>query len=678
VIVMSWLPSFISPLAGAIAAGLSISALLVLYFLKLRRREMPVSSTILWRKAVQDLQVNAPFQKLRKNLLLLLQLLVLLALCLALSRPVINAKQGAGKLTVILIDRSASMAAKDVDGAKRTRLEEAKRLALEVVDSMSREDNACVIAFDDAAVTLCPLSPDTAKLRLAINSVEQTDRRSKLKLAYQLADAQSAFIPEQNRANVRPRVFLFSDGRAADAESLTLHGDLKFEPIGSTQTGNIAIVAFSAKRNYENPTEVQIFARLANFGSEPVDADVNLSVATDFTSGPPTFQLNRTERVKLVPERWTDKERDDATKKGVIHADSVAFKLALATAGVIRVEQMNKEGDALSADDMAQVVVPPPKSLSVLLVTDNNPFLERFKTTMQLKDFDVLNPIGYEDAKPAKYDVVIYDRYDPKFLPQTGNFLYFRAVPPAGRIKRAMQGIKPLYNADSSILDWKRDHPILRDINLGKLGMIGPSMKLDLPPVGVERLIEGSRGPLAVIAREGRSTHLVVAFDVLESVWPLRMSFPVFFYQALQYLALGSEMDVRESFAPGATPSIPLGDLRRVAGDRQQLRINGPMGSKDVKIPDAGDFVLPALDRVGLYTFPDLPEPIPGHDKLAVNLLDANESNLVPLVGAAPGNVGEVQVSTGKSRVELWWWLSALAVPLLLIEWFVYTRRVHL
>src|SRR3954454_15023716 len=218
---MSWLPSFVTPLAGLIAAVLSIAALLVLYFLKLRRREMMVSSTILWRKAVQDLQVNAPFQRLRRNLLLLLQLLLLIALCLALMRPVANFKRGAGKLTVILIDRSGSMAAKDVKDRKGTRLDEAKRLALEVVDSMKRDDNACVISFDETAETLCPLAPDTAKLRLAITSIEQTDRKSRLKLAYQLAEAQSAFIPEQNRENVRPDVFLFSDGRALDADTLS-------------------------------------------------------------------------------------------------------------------------------------------------------------------------------------------------------------------------------------------------------------------------------------------------------------------------------------------------------------------------------------------------------------------------------------------------------------------------
>src|SRR3954468_2693370 len=106
---MSWFPNFLNWKFGIAAAAIAIPALLVLYFLKLRRREMPVSSTLLWKKAVQDLQVNAPFQRLRRNLLLFLQLLLLLLLLLAFSRPVTNYTPGAGSTSVILIDRSASM-----------------------------------------------------------------------------------------------------------------------------------------------------------------------------------------------------------------------------------------------------------------------------------------------------------------------------------------------------------------------------------------------------------------------------------------------------------------------------------------------------------------------------------------------------------------------------------------
>src|SRR5205814_7209228 len=135
---MSWWPTFLNPLAAALAAATVLPALLILYFLKLRRREMSVSSTLLWKKAVQDLQVNAPFQRLRRNLLLFLQLLLLLLLLLALSRPVTNYKPGAGTTTVILIDRSASMGASDPDLKGKTRLDEAKRRAKELVETLGR------------------------------------------------------------------------------------------------------------------------------------------------------------------------------------------------------------------------------------------------------------------------------------------------------------------------------------------------------------------------------------------------------------------------------------------------------------------------------------------------------------------------------------------------------------
>jgi hypothetical protein len=96
-----------------------------------------------------------------------------------------------------------------------------------------------------------------------------------------------------------------------------------------------------------------------------------------------------------------------------------------------------------------------------------------------------------------------------------------------------------------------------------------------------------------------------------------------------------------------------------------------------VPIPPTGDFALPALDKVGVYTT----EPaIPEYERLVVNLLDPNESNLLPITDKAPGGVGTAVASTGsRSRWDLWWWIVACAaLPLLLVEWYVYTRRVHL
>ncbi|MEZ0264733.1 MAG: VWA domain-containing protein, partial [Phycisphaerae bacterium] len=644
---MNWFPTFLSGWTAIIAAAIAVPALLVLYFLKLRRREMVVSSTILWRKAVQDLQVNSPFQKLRKNLLLLLQMLLLLILCLALSRPVVNASQKPGKLTVILIDRSASMAAKDAgEDGKIARLAEAKRLAKDLVASMGRDDHACVIAFDEGAETLAPLTSDQARLRGAIDSIQQTDRPSRLKLAYQLAEAQSSFIEAQNRAIVKPDVFLYSDGRAVDATTVAAQQiNVKFQQLGREDTPNVAIVALSAKRNYERPTEVQVFARLANFGPEPVEADVNLQVATEFAPGP-TFQLSKSAAVYLYPERWDDKRREAyaRTPGNPSPKDSVEFKLDLTTAAVVKLEKIMRTPDALAADDVAHVVIPPPKALSVLLVTDGNFYLEKLRQSNSYKEFDLLNPIAYEDAKPAKYDVIIFDRYQPKWTPPTGNFMYFGAIPPNTKVKQVKTGLRSEVIEDNGVLDWKRDHPMLRGIKFDKV-FAKYMLKLELP-MGVERLVDGTKGPLVLLTRDGRSTHLIVTFDVMESTWPLRLSFPVFMYNALQYLALGSEMDVRESYAPGDTPRIPLADVRRVAGDKPEIGLNGPTGAKRVKIPAVGDFVLPALDQTGFY---QLDTPVAGYDRIAVNLVDANESNLMPATTTPGGGAGEMRTAGGKS-----------------------------
>jgi len=116
---MTWLTPMTAIIAGLITGPL----LVLLYFLKLKRRQVPISSTLLWKRAVQDLQVNAPFQRLRRNILLLLQLLALALMVAVLGSPVINWRGGSGERYVLLIDHSASMEATDV---KPSRLETAK------------------------------------------------------------------------------------------------------------------------------------------------------------------------------------------------------------------------------------------------------------------------------------------------------------------------------------------------------------------------------------------------------------------------------------------------------------------------------------------------------------------------------------------------------------------------
>jgi hypothetical protein len=638
---------------------------------------MDVSSTLLWKKAIQDLQVNAPFQKLRRNLLLLLQLLLLALLLLALSRPITFFTPGAGKNTVIIIDRSASMRATDVDNGKTSRLDDAKKRAKNIVDSLDRGSNAMVIAFDDKAETVKTWTSDTAALKAAIDGIQPTDHSTRLKQAYQFAEAQTHFNPDQLRSSVEPPdVFVYSDGRVLDANELSIKGKVVYEKIGTDKAGNIAIVSLSAKRLYERPTEVQVFARLANYGPEPVTADVELWVSPlDPTEpGADSFQNSGARAVKLLPDRWDDKQRAEAEKEGIVGTDSVEFTLNLTSAAVIKVEQKTKNNDLLATDDSAQVVLPPPKSLSVLLVTPGNYYLERAVNSLSLKDPQTMSPSDYESKQPKDFDVIIFDRTTPKFLPDSGNFMYFGCIAPGLKLKPALDNGQQVMLTECGVLDWQRDHPMLKFLSLSKL-YAAEAIKLELP-LEAEVLVEGLKGPMVVLHREGRSMHLVVTFDVMQSNWPLRLSFPMFMHNALQYMALGAEMDVRQSLEPGATPRIPRANIIRDHPDLKKIHLSGPGIERDLTIPETGDFALPPLDNVGVYR---LTPTVPQYERIAVNLLDSNESNLIP-VDRPPGNIGEaVGTAGGKSRLELWWWIVACgALPMLLIEWWVYTRRVHL
>jgi hypothetical protein len=312
-----------------------------------------------------------------------------------------------------------------------------------------------------------------------------------------------------------------------------------------------------------------------------------------------------------------------------------------------------------------------------------------------------MRPAQYEkdfqkDA-PTKYDVIIFDGYKPPLdpdtkktkLPEAGNFLWFGVVPDGIKTKVAMVGAStqpaaagaaapapgsgtPVILEDVGVLDWKHDHPILKDLNLTRL-VTTQALKL-IVPIDKEVLVDGLKGPLMVLDRDGKRTHLIVAFNPLDSDWPLKESFPIFLYQAMQFLAVGSDMDVRQSVDPGTSLRIPRANLLRADPNLRRITLHTPTGTREVPVPETGDFVLPALERVGLYkTEP----PIPQFEQMAVNLLDSNESNLVPS-DKVPGGVGEVQKGDAKKRLELWWWLAIAAAGVLLVEWWVYTRRVHL
>src|SRR6185436_8211777 len=104
--------AFLSPLA--LLGLLFLPVVVAMYLLKLRRDERVVPSTLLWTRLLTDVEANAPWQRLRRSLLLLLQILLVVILAVLAARPFLERPAGLARDVVLVMDTSASMGATDV------------------------------------------------------------------------------------------------------------------------------------------------------------------------------------------------------------------------------------------------------------------------------------------------------------------------------------------------------------------------------------------------------------------------------------------------------------------------------------------------------------------------------------------------------------------------------------
>src|SRR4030081_847010 len=123
--------SFLAPAAAILA--LTLPAIVALYFLKIRRPTRIVPALHLWPDQIRDRQANVPWQRLRFSWLLLLQLLAAALLVAGPLQPPLAASAALARHSIVLVDSSASMQARDV---QPSRLGDAKRQIAALIDQL--------------------------------------------------------------------------------------------------------------------------------------------------------------------------------------------------------------------------------------------------------------------------------------------------------------------------------------------------------------------------------------------------------------------------------------------------------------------------------------------------------------------------------------------------------------
>ncbi|MCU0689643.1 MAG: VWA domain-containing protein, partial [Phycisphaerales bacterium] len=583
--------TLLAPWAAVIAAGIGVPALLALYFLRLRRATLRVGSTMLWEGAAKDLEVNVPWKMIRPSWLLALQLLALLCLCIALGRPAVDMDGGAPPRVVVLIDRSASMSAADVrvtaaggaGGAMMTRLAMAQRKGREIVEASWRTagSRVAVASFASSAMVHANWSRDRRMLSETIDQLTPTDQPGDVGSAVDLlralaADsaAEDARVREAELGTAddapdagRITVFVLSDGgfdggRLAEVAGQIGAGrrvDVRFVRVGpegagtalaaDREIGNVGIVSASARRDFDDPGVVRVTARLTSTFGTPVRRTVRVALGREAGE-------TVTETI-TIPARTAQGEPGDAVVSMAIGDRGARDGTASADdARLLRV--WITEPDVLAADDRAAMMIAPAEKPRVVLVTadrEGAAFLRAFLDLTAASPLEVIDPMAYRTrtargaAGWAGVDLVVLDRVEWGERPPAVATISIGAGGDGVRLVRpAGSGAGPSASRGQRAVTWRRDHPVMRDVDLGSVEFFAPAtLPIDAPMLDTATvLVEGVRGPLISAMQDGGGSgagtsgvrRVLIAPDLARTTWGADVSFVIFMANAVDWLTL--------------------------------------------------------------------------------------------------------------------------------------------
>jgi hypothetical protein len=630
-------------------------------------------------------------------LLLFLQLLAVFLAMFALTGPRIRGTTGQGQRFILAIDNSSSMSATDV---APSRLAKAKEAAKKVVEGMEGDDLAMVIAFSDRSRIISNYTADRRTLLQRIDAIAPTEGTTSLLDALQLAAGlanPSKQIGEGVVATsvVTPTLYIYTDGGFPDVEGFSL-GNLKPEVVvigppavapgapgegtGDSPSGvkarppsdNVAIMALQTRRSDEKPDLFQVFGRVHNFRAEPVETEARL--------------------LRHNPEKPGDAPTlVDAIALSLPAQSEQSFKFDLPSAGLTELEVRLDVNDALPLDNRAFALIGNPRKAQVLLVSPGNRYLIdtlQTPTAVERADVAVATPEQAKadpfarDVKAGRYDLVIYDTFRPESAPEA-NALYFGVMPPGPSYEKTKPLDRPV------VLDWDVSHPLMQYIRDLSTVVILKATGVE-PPPGSSVLIESNLGPLAFVApREGFS-DTVVAFPLMDgdsfnTTWFKNISFPLFLFNSLQVLGNARESAGDEVHLPGRSVTL------RLDAPQEKVRVTGPDGKLAETLSRApqGTYNFGGAERTGIYQARWDPD---GLLPFVVNQFDFRESDIAPrgLVpeGTPPEKAEAFKIKIGynavagtkglrTSRKDWWVPFAVAALGVLLLEWYIYNRRVY-
>lgn len=680
---------------GFLAPGFLLGALAIgvpLYLHLLRRNTsvpLPFSSLMFFERRPQTAVRR---RRLRYWLLLALRLAVLLLLALAFAEPYLShaiAGVAPEKLLLVAIDDSFSMRA-------GTRLEEARRQALEVLAGRRSGDRAQVIALGEQVHVLTPATRDARDLRDAVESIQAGDSRA----SYGTLATVIKSIADNERVPVE--VHLFSDmqktGMPPSFAEMALpeKASLQLHDVAGPPAPNWTVESVAAPRQVWDPRTVHIQAVVAGYGTPAATRTVSFVVNGKTVS---------TQRV-AVP----------ASGRTAVELNSLELPFGLSR-GSVKIDG----ADALPADDEYLFAIERAdrkRGLFIYQAADTrSPLYFGHALTSAAQSSASLDKVTVDRiaaVDPAQYAFVVVS--DVESLPPVFADRLLQYVRRGGNVLVALGTVAgqqrqvPLFGGNIiSLHHYSRDAE--RFTGVGEANTTYPAAGSAEEWEGVRFFYaaavdeNGSRVAVRLQDRtplllekslgEGRVLLFTSGFDNLTNDLPLRPVFVAFVDRAVRYLSGGE----------AGSSSQRVGDLLQLRTAREDAAVGveviDPSGRRGLSLQESTSARSYPLSRTGFYA---LRLANGRQDLVAVNP-DRRESDLTPIPadvlalwrggnpgvspdsplaspganpaasavagrGASPAEPASAAAvpSTGTMQNSLWWYAISLLLVLALAE----------
>lgn len=595
-----------------------VPVIILLYILKQEAKQKTISSTMLWQEAYRNIEATKPWERLKKNILLFLQIITVLLFVLAMMGPWIHSLASASEQVILVIDNSASMETLYEDN--ETRLEAAKKAACDYVDRMPLHATIHVIAVNQQSVLVLSNSTDKLEAKQRISSIEQTKLSG--------TPATSLGLVQSCASQSEEAQIVFFTDTAFDLGNMEA-------TVASFYSEGENISLDTVNYSWKNDALV-VLAQLTNHGTTDAKREVNL------------YGIDASGKEELLTISETTV--DAGTSSSVYMQMDKALVQEVCS---LRAEI--NESDALIADNTAWCVLEEIKTNRVLLVTQSNLFME--KAISNLSGMDVYRTSDASVVNGAEqYDLYIFDGIVPQTLPPAGSFLFINCEYDTYFSRESdVQGIRLVL----------QDTPITSYIDGKEIG-VNEAGTYQLPS-WAESYVKADNSCAGFFGVYDGHRIVTLGFDLHQTDFCLQAEFPVLVANMADYLLNGSLID-KSAYVVGESVVLhgsTRGDaLTLVTPDGKQQQLEASEAS--------GSYV--QLNQMGIYHISQKVEEITKEQSFVAGFPVVSESSVTSAAQMIAEDEQATELEKKSGILEVRKYILIILLILMCVEWGIYLR----